>query len=63
MLYEIAQIKKFLANKYNLPLENEDSVGLIRVVGYVPDGEHIIPLGVSEQPTRVEICDGVIHIK
>lgn len=62
MLTEIAQIKRFLADHYGLPLENGESALLIRVVGEVPDGEHMIPLGVSLTPTRVVIVDGRIHI-
>jgi len=62
MITEIAQIKRFLAAKHNLPLENPDNDLLVKVVGEVPDGEHMIPLGVTETPTRVVIKDGAIHV-
>lgn len=62
MITEIAQIKRFLAKEYNLPLENGDSDALCRVVGQVPDCDHIIPLGVSLTPTRVVVKDDRIWI-
>ena len=63
MLLEIAQIKKYLAKVHNLPLENHESLGMIRVVGHVPDGDYVIPLGESETPFHVSITEGKIHIK
>lgn len=56
MLYEIDQIKRFLAEKYNLPYTES------RIDGVVPDGEHTIPLGASLTPTRVVIRDNRIYI-
>lgn len=56
MLFEIHQIKKFLSAYYNLPMDDEG-----RVLG-VPDCEHVIPLGVSETPTRVRVTDDKIYI-
>ena len=62
MITEIAQIKRFLANEYHLPLENAESDLLCRIVGTVPDCDHMIPLGVSLTPTRVVIKDNQIHV-
>jgi hypothetical protein len=62
MLLEIHQIKRFLAKQYNLPLENADSAALCRVVGKVPDCEHMIPLGVTEVLCRVVVKDDRILI-
>lgn len=56
MLNEIDQVKRFIAGKYGLPYEGG------RVVGHVPDGEHVVPLGERRTPTRVGIRDGKIHI-
>lgn len=57
MTYEIDQVKQFIAEKYGLPYEGG------RVVGAVPDGEHLIPLGASLTPTRVAIRGGNIFIE
>jgi hypothetical protein len=54
MITEIAQIKRFLAKRYGLDLEGDSDLTL-RVVGSVPPGEHIIPLGVKKIPHRVTI--------
>lgn len=62
MFLEIAQIKRFLANKYNLPLENPDNDYLVKVIGFIPDGEHTIPLGHSLTPTLVCVKDDKIEI-
>lgn len=62
MFYEIAQIKRFLAKHHNLPLENPDNDALVRVIGDVPDGDHIIPLGRKNTPTPVRVSDGRITI-
>lgn len=56
MLYEINQIKAFLAKKFNLPYENG------RVVGQVPDGDYEIPLGVKLTPYKVTLKNDTIHI-
>jgi hypothetical protein len=62
VLTEIVQIKRFLANYYHLPLANADNDMMCRIVGLVPDCEHVIPLGVSLTPTRVVVKDDRIHI-
>jgi hypothetical protein len=62
MFLEIAQIKRFLAKKHNLTLENADNDHLVKVIGLVPDGEHMIPLGRSLTPTLVRIKDDKISI-
>lgn len=60
MLYEIGQINRWLAAHHGLPLAGS---GLdVRLVGDVPDGEHVIPLGTSETPTRVAVRGGRIWI-
>ena len=62
MITETAQIKRFLANQYNLPLENAANDLMVRVAGQVPDCDHIIPIGVSETPTRVVVKNDRIYI-
>jgi hypothetical protein len=60
MMYEITQIKQWLID--NLGLRGEGEGWMLRVVDPVPDGEYVIPLGVSLTPTKVTIKDNQIHI-
>lgn len=62
MMETIAQIKRFLAAKYDLLLVDADNIGMIRVDGIVPDSEHMIPLGVKQTPMKVRIKDDRIYI-
>lgn len=61
MITEIAQIKRFLADHYQLPIENRENDSLCRIVGNVPDSEHLIPIGVSLTPTKIYIRRGLIR--
>ena len=61
MLYEISQIKRYLAKVHGLTYEGSDLDGRV-VGGIVPDGEYMIPLGVSETPTLVAVKDDFISI-
>ena len=62
MIFEINQIKRHLARKLGLRLEGEGTVNL-RIPDYVPDGEHVIPLGRHPAvPYRVKIEAGQIWI-
>lgn len=60
MLHEISQIQRFIAAKHGLKVEGEGIS--VRVVGEVPDGDHIIPIGVKETPFHVQIRKGFITI-
>lgn len=64
MITEIAQVKRFIADKYNLKTENYKSDLFIRVVDPIPEEgyDEIIPLGVSLTPTRVVIKNEGIYI-
>lgn len=56
MLEAIDQIKRHLAKHHNLPYENG------RVVGNVPDGNHIIDIGNPPKPHTVTILADKIWI-
>lgn len=62
MITEIAQIKRWLSRYHSIPLLDEDFDCHVRLASDPPDGEHIIPIGVSETPFHVAIRDGLIHI-
>lgn len=61
MIADAARIKRYLAWRYELPLENADSDLLVRVVGDVPDGEHAIPLGPRGDTFLVKIKGGTLN--
>ncbi len=56
MIYEINQIRRWLAAHFGLPIED------CRILGPVPEGTYIIPIGVSETPHEVTIRDDRITI-
>ncbi len=60
MLMEIGQIQKWLAKRYNLKVEGSGFHA--RVVGEVPDCEHLIPVGVHEELCIVRLKEDKIHI-
>ena len=62
MITEIAQIKRFLADRYALATENYSNDWGIRIIDPVPDCDHMIPLGGGLKPTRVVVKDDKIHI-
>ena len=62
MIYEIAQIKRFLAKHHKLRLENPENPATMYVVGEVPDGAHVIPIGRTNTPHHVSIKGGAIFI-
>jgi hypothetical protein len=60
VLYEVTQIKEWLAE--NLGLRTEGEGGTLRIIDPVPDGEHIIPIGSSLTPFHVRIKDGRVYL-
>jgi hypothetical protein len=60
MTTEVNQIKRFLAEKHGLKIEGTGEN--IKLVGTIPDGEHVIPLGASLKPRKVVIKDDRIHL-
>lgn len=58
MLYEIGQIKRFLVRHHGLKFKP----GGDAIDGGIPDGDHVIPLGASETPTKVGIRNGRIFV-
>lgn len=60
MLMETSQIQKWLSRRYNLKIEGEGFD--TRLVGDVPDCEHLIPVGVHQELCLVRVSDKVIRL-
>lgn len=60
MLTEINEIKKWLAD--NLGLRIDGSGMDLRIVGKVPDGKYMIPLGTRKILHPVTIANDRIHV-
>ncbi len=60
MFEEIAEVKRELAKRFNLPFEGSGPTA--RVLGVIPDGTYEMKLG-GRIPVVVEMRDNLITIK
>lgn len=61
MIFEINQVKRWLAKAHSLPVEGEGTRNL-RVLGTMPDGDYVIPIGRPAKNHRVNVRDNRIWI-